>query len=440
MARSSPIWPAWFVDNNDHCGECDKACTEPLSECVVDTCTVCPGQVACDGACRDAAWFENNDDHCGECDKACTEPLAECVVDTCTICPGQVACDGACRDATWFENNDDHCGECDNHCEPFDEVCDVDQCVCAEGRELCGEVCIDTVRDPLNCGSCGYPCPDETPFCANSECEPPPPEGFVYISPGTFTMGSPLDELGGYRDEALHEVTLTRPLLLQDHEVTQGEWRRLMGTDPSTFRSCGDDCPVNYVTWYDALAFCNALSLDEGLPECFSLNGCTGTPGQDFRCSSATVVAPDEDPYQCDGYRLPTEAEWEYAYRAETTTALYNGDVSVTSGADPNLDEIGWYNANSGATTHPVGGKAPNRWGLSDMSGNVQEWVWDYYGGYPLGAVTDPLGAESGERVFRGGGWNAATQKCRAATRGYHHAFLTNSGFGFRVARTVFRD
>jgi len=433
----------WFVDNDDHCGVCDTACTEALSECVVDDCVVCPGEAACDGACREAVWFESNDEHCGECGTACTETLSECVVDDCVVCPGAEACDGACRDSDWFVGNDDHCGECLNGCESG-ETCDADECVCSDGHKICDGTCIDTVRDPLHCGTCDHECPVETPFCVDGGCMGPPPEGFVYISPGTFTMGSPLDELGGERDEIQHEVALTRPFVLQDHEVTRLEWRNLMGTDPSFLRACGDECPVEYVFWSNALEYCNALSTEEGLPECFSLTGCHGE-GVDMYCTEATVLAPDGDPYQCEGYRLPTEAEWEFAYRAGTSTAFYNGGISITGvGNDPALQAIAWYTWNSKTTAYPGGSprpvrtRIPNEWGLYDMSGNVWEWTWDRYGNYALEDVTDPLGAESGSVVLRGGWWNGYVEKCRAAERSSTGTNQRSGTIGFRPARTIF--
>jgi formylglycine-generating enzyme required for sulfatase activity len=147
------------------------------------------------------------------------------------------------------------------------------------------------------------------------------------------------------------------------------------------------------------------------------------------------------DPYQCAGYRLPTEAEWEYAYRAGTTTAFYNGAITQTgtSPLDPNLDAIGWYRGNSGNTTHPDAQKAPNAWKLNDMSGNVWEWCWDWLGASPASAVTDPLGPASGtSKTLRGGSYGNEASWARAATRAFayrpDHADPT---LGFRLARTA---
>ena len=234
---------------------------------------------------------------------------------------------------------------------------------------------------------------------AYGEEEPPgAPEGFVLIEPGRFTMGSPTHELGRNSDEVQHEVTLTRPFFLAETEVTQAQWLAVMGTSPSYFAGC-DECPV-IATWYDAVDYCNALSALESLDPAYEVNG--------------TNVIWDQS---ANGYRLPTESEWEYACRAGSATAFYNGPITDTGCNDPNLDQIGWYCGNASSKTHEVAEKLPNAWGLYDMSGNVWEWCWDWYGAYP-GPVTDPAGPDSGaRRVLRGGGWGSYAQRCRSALR-----------------------
>ena len=236
---------------------------------------------------------------------------------------------------------------------------------------------------------------------AYGEEEPPgAPEGFVLIEPGTFTMGSPTHELGRNSNEVQHEVTLTRPFFLAETEVTQAQWLAVMGTSPSYFAGC-DECPVEQVTWYDAVDYCNALSALESLDPAYEVNG--------------TNVSWDQS---ANGYRLPTESEWEYACRAGSATAFYNGGISETNcNLDPNLDQIGWYCGNASSKTHDAGQKLPNAWGLYDMSGNVREWCWDWYGAYP-GPVTDPVGPDSGaRRVLRGGSWSSIARGCRSAYR-----------------------
>ena len=208
---------------------------------------------------------------------------------------------------------------------------------------------------------------------------------FVRIPAGEFRMGSTSAEADD-DEQPVTQVRISRGFWMGKHEVTQGQWQGVMGTNPSEFSGCGQ-CPVEKVSWEDAQEFIRRLNAMDG----------AGT------------------------YRLPTEAEWEYAARAGTTGDRYAG----------NLDAIAWYGENSGDRPHPVGGKAANAFGLHDMLGNVWEWVQDWYGGYPGGTVTDPRGPESGSaRVSRGGGWFLGASHWRSSGRGY--SFL-----GFRLLRTV---
>lgn len=264
---------------------------------------------------------------------------------------------------------------------------------------------------------------------------------FVRIEAGTFVMGSPEGEPARDGDETQHTVTLTRAFFMQVTELTQAEWRMLMDEDPSRFTSCGDDCPVDSVNWWEALAYANALSTARGLDPCYTLMNCTGPAGTGMQCSGLAVNGADgsNNPYDCKGYRLPTEAEWEYAYRAETTTAFYNGDIVETNCAEQTLDAIGWYCGNSADTTHAVGQKLENAWGLHDMAGNAWEWVWDWYGPYPTGPATDPTGPATGTtRVYRGGSWYFASRNSRAAARDEAWApELVSDHLGIRLVRTA---
>jgi formylglycine-generating enzyme required for sulfatase activity len=231
------------------------------------------------------------------------------------------------------------------------------------------------------------------------------PVGYVRIAPGTFSMGSPPGEEGRDDDESQHSVTITRAYCMKATEVTQGEWQSVMGSNPSYFTDCGANCPVEQVSWEDAVGYANALSRREGLPECYAGSTFAGLA--------------------CKGYRLPTEAEWEYAARAGTTGSRYG-----------NLDSVAWYDENSGSGTHPVGQKQPNAWGLYDMLGNVREWTGDWYAAY-AGSASDPLGAGAGSlRVLRGGSCLYDARFARAAYRSSDAPAYRSGDLGFRLVRT----
>ncbi|MEE8525596.1 MAG: formylglycine-generating enzyme family protein [Thermoanaerobaculia bacterium] len=218
-------------------------------------------------------------------------------------------------------------------------------------------------------------------------------------------MGSPETEPGHFADESQHEVELTRGFWMAETEVTQGQWQKLIENNPSRSQECGAGCPVERVSWWDAVTFANRLSEAAALEVCYALAGCTGQPGTPgYSCESAELQRGPG----CGGYRLPSEAEWEYAVRAGAETAIYA----------PELDAIAWWGGNSGEGPHPVAGKAANAWGLQDMLGNVWEWTGDWSAVYPTGAVTDPTGpAEGSERVFRGGAWDFVARGVRSASR-----------------------
>jgi formylglycine-generating enzyme required for sulfatase activity len=239
----------------------------------------------------------------------------------------------------------------------------------------------------------------------------------IDVSGTPFTMGSPVGELGRLTTEVEHAVTLTRNYWLMETEITQQQYEDVMGYNPSNFSACGADCPVEMVNWHEVAAYANALSVSDGLGECYE---CTRTAPDTISCLPS---GSHPTPYDCPGYRLPTEAEWEYAARGGTTTATYAGNLARTNCADTTLDPIAWFCGNASNTTHPVRTKTGNAYGLYDILGNVREWCHDWYGPYPGGAETDPTGRSSGsDRVLRGGSWHNDAGNARAADRNRHAA------------------
>jgi formylglycine-generating enzyme required for sulfatase activity len=240
----------------------------------------------------------------------------------------------------------------------------------------------------------------------------------VKIPGGTFTMGSPANEAERDDDEIQHQVTVST-FYLGKHEVTQKEWQEVMGNNPSNFQ--GDNLPVEQVSWYEAVEYCNKRSQREGLVPAYTING--------------TDVSWDRS---ASGYRLPTEAEWEYACRAGTGGPFSTGNNITPEQA--NYDGNYPYNNNAKGTyrekTVNAGSFAANPWGLYDMHGNVWEWCWDWYGDYPSGAQTDPVGPAAGaDRVRRGGSWNFDGRYLRSADRGSYAPANRNYYLGFRLAR-----
>jgi formylglycine-generating enzyme required for sulfatase activity len=249
----------------------------------------------------------------------------------------------------------------------------------------------------------------------------------VWIQGGTFMMGSPESDPNHSADETQHQVALTG-FYMGKYPVTQAQYQAVTGTNPSDFRisvspeTSTANRPVETVTWYDAVEFCNKLSEREGLTPVYTISGRAPVIG--YPITSAVVTAN----WSTNGYRLPTEAQWEYACRAGTTTAYNTGDTII--------DNTGWYDSNSDSRTHSVGEKAVNAWGLYDMHGNVYEWCWDWYGTYANEAQTDPVGAVSGNnRVIRGGSWYTIDRMLRSAYRNYYNPSNLYDSVGFRLVR-----
>jgi cysteine-rich repeat protein len=310
-------------------------------------------------------------------------------------------------------------------------TCEVDTTgcgpTCGNGAVESGETCDDSAQ--ADGDGCSAACTVEAGWtCHGTWCVP---GVFVPIPAGTFTMGSPAGEPGRSSDETQHQVTLTQGFEMLSTEVTQGQFLAVLGYSPSSFAACGATCPVERVNWHEAAAYANALSARAGLGACYD---CAGA-GTTVTCVLAAAYAT---PYACPGYRLPTEAEWEYAARAGTTTGTYNGTSTLLNCEQPNavLDPIAWFCGNAGSTTHAAGGKAANAWGLYDMLGNVYEWVHDWYATYP-GDVSDPWGPAAGSyRVFRGGSFGSSARLARAAYRFYTDPSLRDYVLGFRPVRS----
>ncbi|MBF0242665.1 MAG: formylglycine-generating enzyme family protein [Desulfamplus sp.] len=248
---------------------------------------------------------------------------------------------------------------------------------------------------------------------------------FIYVPAGEFLMGSPKNEIGRDWNEDIHTVVISKGFYIQESEVTQGQWKKLVGFNPSSFPDCGESCPVDTVSWDQCIEFIRVLNEWEGTTK----------------------------------YRLPTEAEWEYACRANSRTAFANGDITqeLCLPIEPALDEIAWYCGNSGYKgspdnlgPRPVKTKKPNSWGIYDMQGNVQEWCMDSCGWKAgwfgrTGVVTstyknnivDPISKDGDHRVLRGGGWHLPSRHCRSAKRSFYKPMAKRNSLGFRIVREL---
>ncbi len=246
------------------------------------------------------------------------------------------------------------------------------------------------------------------------------------LVPGTPSSG---------REE--NEAVALRPFWIGETEVTRGQWHKLMGNRPGHFLECGDDCPVEMINGYEALAYANALSEKSGLAKCYDLIDCEGEVGGEGPYKSLVGMSCELSGAMvdtCPGYRLPTEAEWEHAARAGSTSDVYSGDLIFeeprTSCGGPNLDSIAWYYCTSTDSTHPVATKTPNNWQVFDMVGNVSEWIWDCY-----------TPGTCDRRTIKGCSTMSAAQYCTIDFRdGYFPDMRVLINVGFRLARSAIDD
>jgi formylglycine-generating enzyme required for sulfatase activity len=239
---------------------------------------------------------------------------------------------------------------------------------------------------------------------------------FIPIKPGGFQMGSPEDQAMRDKDEALHSVTLTRAFELQATPVTQLQYFLVMGKNPAQFKEKEDTAPEDF-----------KVMLGQGLNVNYPVESVSWDDAQQF----IRRLNRMQKEYT---YRLPTEAEWEYAARAGTPSAFL---YSFGSDQSKELDSHAWHDGNSGNRTHNVGSRMANPWGLFDMHGNVWQWVQDFYGDYPTGAVIDPTGPKTGSiHVIRGGSWISSPRYVRTAQRYYGLPGHRDSHLGFRLVRS----
>jgi formylglycine-generating enzyme required for sulfatase activity len=305
-------------------------------------------------------------------------------------------------------------------------------------------------------GSAGVPDDYDDSGCEHPAVAADCSDGWCKVPPGCFIMGSPEHEWGHPPQEKRVKVTLTRGFVIGQHEVTNQEWASFSLANPGTvieegpsagIGDCSEpECPVGNVTWFEAVSYANLLSDREGLERCYELTDCVNTIGgkpAGLTCKNFNVAA--KTIYDCQGYRLPTGAEWEFAARAGTRSAFYSGDIvtRVESGVcaeEPALNDIAWYCSNAGKLTKAVGQLTPNGWGLFDMLGNAAEWSHDQSGWVPdQDALTDPdqTFGSGQSRDRRGGPQYGWPSLCRAASRLGLSAGTGSPGTGFRLVRTT---
>jgi len=255
-------------------------------------------------------------------------------------------------------------------------------------------------------------------------------EGFVFVRGGVFKMGISNPDNRDDPASPAHNVNLS-DFYISTHEVTQGEWQAVMGNNPAEGFGVGDNYPVYSVCWYDVIEFCNKKSISDGLVPAYIINGTTnpadwGVPDKNWESATFNILA--------NGYRLPTEAEWEYAALGGNKSIGY-----VYSGSN-SLDSVAWYYDNSSLTNHKVMGKKANELGIFDMTGNVWEWTWDWrdwYGSQDQDNPTGPMSSSYPSRIRRGGSCFSDAFNCLVTTRDFWDPKIRFNKLGFRLCRTA---
>jgi formylglycine-generating enzyme required for sulfatase activity len=218
-------------------------------------------------------------------------------------------------------------------------------------------------------------------------------------------------------------------------------WLDHFPANPSEAWDCGYDCPVENVSWWDAVAYANSVSTAASLPECYALLDCNGLPaGNGLNCMGFEILTPSGSPLDCEGFRLPTEAEWEWSARAGSVGDTYGGPTDTFDCDDlAHQMEIAWFDCNASSGPRPVGGRRPNIFGIYDTAGNVMEWVGDYWASeFEESELVDPFGPEfADERTIKGGSWNERAPRLRAGARLSGLPRLRTPFIGFRLAQSV---
>ena len=416
-------------DSRNVCGGCT-----PVEGAIGDDCGACDsGSLACaddnESLLCDGDLGDDARNECGGCGDLEAEPGTACQ-DGCGtwICQdGGVVCDAE-EPPVWYQDNDmdefgdpnapttSACNQPENHVANADDCDDNAMGVNPDASELADD------RIDNNC------------------------DGLLTVSGGSFTQGSMNGELGHDDNEVLRAVTLTRTLATARTEVTRGQWDSLLPNTPPADGCDGPDCPVACVNFYESLRFLNAWSAAEGLTESYALTDCTGTPGtspcndgnpevcdDNYRCAGVEFTGLD-----CDGYRLPTEAEGEFLTRAGTRSGHYRGEILARVGCtDTDLDDIGWWCGNGNNRSHRAAGKLSNPFGLYDTLGNLEEWTGDEFQERTTDMVTDPILAPGEVQAVRGGSFRDQGGRMRSAARSGEDAVCASRFRGFRAVRTL---